>query len=81
MSPDEICRKTVDSPPKLVVRMLDADTILIEGQPRALEFLAELFKAVASDSSDDGFSISPRGAGGAFFDKAATIGIYIHRLD
>jgi len=46
--------------------MLDRDTILIESGARGLLFLSGLFRAMAGPR-DDGFQLSPRGAGSRMF--------------
>ena len=53
--------------------------ILIKGGEGALKFLASLITAVADEVENDGFSISPTGAGANYFSKMSTMGIYIYR--
>jgi hypothetical protein len=54
--------------------------ILIEGTRESLEFFGKLIIAQAH-ARDDGFQISPRGAGSRFFETAVEKGFYLHRLD
>ena len=56
------------------------DVILIEGTRESLEFLGRLITAQAN-AHDDGFQISPHGAGNRFFDSDAEKGFYLRRLD
>ncbi len=68
---------------KLNVRLLKGDEpgedlILLEGDSPSLAFLGELLIAQANES-DNGFAISPRGAGSAYFTSNAEFGIYLHR--
>jgi hypothetical protein len=86
MSPDEVCRefsaKNVQKEmPRLTIRFVDEsrDTILIEGEPAALEFLGKLLLSQA-EYQDCGFEIGPNTAGSIFFSKESTLNIYIHRL-
>lgn len=86
MKSDDVCARHADTPVSLTLRMLDAEAgeepiVLIEGTPKALHMLAELLIAVADDPENDGFSMSPRGAGSIHFSADATFGFYIHRLD
>ncbi|MRD46979.1 hypothetical protein GHT07_06800 [Caenimonas koreensis DSM 17982] len=84
MKTDEICERYSEKSVGLVVRLLDDDnqspsTVLIEGSVDALRMLAELLVAVADESDNDGFFISPFGAGKVHFGKASELGVYIHR--
>jgi hypothetical protein len=84
MKTDEICDRYSDKSVGLVLRLLDDDqkspsTVLIEGSADALKMLAELLVAVADEPDNDGFSISPFGAGKLHFGKASKLGVYIHR--
>ena len=86
MRTDEICERYSDKNVDLVVRLLDEEegetpsTVLIEGPACALRMLAELLMAVAEEVENDGFSISPFGAGKAHFSSTSELGVYIHRL-
>jgi hypothetical protein len=86
MKTDEICEQYSNQSVGLTLRMLkDEDggpptTILIEGSNTALRMLAELLIAVADESQNDGFAISPFGAGRIHFSKSSELGVYIHRL-
>ena len=79
-SPDDVCAAFAKRRSKLVVRALDNETVLLEGDAAALEFLGNLLIAQARFVTDCGFEISPTGAGSAIFATAATSGLYIHRL-
>jgi hypothetical protein len=87
MTSDDVCERYADRHVGLTVRQLEDDdseqdpTVLIEGSSDALRMLAELLLSVADDSNNDGFGISPNGAGKAHFSVDATLGIYIHRTD
>ncbi|MEO6196260.1 MAG: hypothetical protein ABIS20_24835 [Thermoanaerobaculia bacterium] len=81
MSPDEVCNSYSDRDVQLSIRVLEGDVVLLEGDKRSLEFLAELIKEQAAFEKDDGFSIEPNGAGSKFFTKSSRLGIYIHRVD
>ena len=86
MKTDEICERYSDKDVGLALRLLDEEdgeppsTVLIEGSARALRMLAELLIAVADETENEGFSISPFGAGKAHFSVASKLGVYIHRL-
>lgn len=68
-------------PPKLSVMKLDRETILIEGDPAALEFLGRYILAHSrGDMNDCGNGLNPRGAGSVWFTKDSTLGFYLHRL-
>jgi hypothetical protein len=64
---------------KLAVQKLDRDTVLIEGDRTALEFLGELLITYAR-SGEHAVQFSPKGAGQARFTKKSTLGFYLHRL-
>jgi hypothetical protein len=81
MSPDEVCARYFEKGVRLTVAELDEETILIEGSREGLRFLGELLIAQADFEKDDGFQISPFGAGHGLFTKEATRGIYIRRTD
>ena len=57
----------------------EEDTVVIEGEAPALEFLGNLLLAQAH-AHDDGFGLSPSGAGKVFFTPGSVLGIYLHRL-
>ena len=79
LSPDAVCAVFSDQQGKITLRMLEDDTVLIEGDGKALEFLGHLLLAQAQFSKDCGFQISPGGAGNALFSPQSTHGLYIHR--
>ena len=80
MSPDKICADYAERGAKLTVEMLDGDTVLIKGNREALEFLADLLRAQAH-AADDGFQISPNGAGSSLFASGSKYGLYVLRLE
>lgn len=85
MKTDEICDRYSDKSVDLVLRLLGDDArspsdVLIEGSSDALRMLAELLLAVADEPDNDGFGISPFGAGKLHFGEGAEIGVYIHRV-
>lgn len=86
MKTDDICERYADKNVRLTLSLLDEEdgdppsTVLIEGPARALRMLAELLIAVADEAENEGFSISPFGAGKAHFSVASKLGVYIHRL-
>lgn len=85
MKTDDICDRYSDKSVGLVLKLLEDEkslpsTVLIEGSSEALRMLAELLLAVADEPENDGFSISPFGAGKLHFGESAEIGVYIHRL-
>ena len=81
MTPDDVCGRFADYGGKIKVCELDdGETIDFEGTREALLFLSDLFRAQA-EASDDGFALSPFGAGNALFAPGSTKGFYISRLD
>ena len=87
MKTDDICKRYAPKHVGLTLKLLEEDdgnepsTLLVEGTDSALKMLAELLIAVAEEKENDGFSISPVGAGSVHFSRSATLGIYINRLD
>ncbi|WP_124539688.1 hypothetical protein [Piscinibacter terrae] len=87
MKTDEICDRYYAKNVGLSIRLLyeqegeASTTVLVEGVAEALRMLAELLVTVADESENEGFSISPFGAGRAHFSLASTLGIYIRRID
>ncbi len=79
-SPDSLCEKYANRNVKVSCKMLDDNTILLEGEREALEFLGNLLLAQARFELDCGFQIGPHGAGCALFTEESNMGIYIHRL-
>lgn len=79
LKPDAIC-KAAPKEVNLIVRMLDNETVLIEGNKTTLKFLATLFTSL-SEADDNGFQLFPNGAGSSLFSKDSTLGIYIQRFD
>lgn len=80
LPPDYICEEYSDSGIRISLKDLDDEVILIEGDKRSLEFLGKLILTQAAYAEDDGFEISPSGAGSSFF-AAGSKGIYIHRTE
>lgn len=86
MKADEVCEQYSSKNVGLTLRMIEDEdgepstTVLIEGSALALRMLAELIVAVANESENEGFSISPFGAGSDHFSKSSKLGVYIHRL-
>jgi len=78
MLPDKLCLKFAASGEKITIKE-EEDFILIEGTKESLIFLSNLF-AAQSKANDDGFHLSPFGAGSHLFSKKSTKGIYIHRI-
>jgi hypothetical protein len=69
-------------PPKLTMTKLNRDTILIEGEGPALEFLGQF---ILAHSRADKYpcckiSLHPKSAGSAWFTKESTVGFYLHKL-
>ncbi len=86
MKADDIFEKYSHRKSNLSVRLISAEneagaTVLIEGPPRALHFLAELLVAVADEKENDGEGLHPKGAGSFHFAQGSKLGFYIHRLD
>ena len=87
MKTDDICRTFASKAVRLSLRLLEptdddeSPLVLIEGNSQALRMLAELIGAVAEASTDDGFSLSPHGAGKRYFATGSTHGFYINRID
>jgi hypothetical protein len=79
MTPDEVCAKYADRNVKITSRVID-DSVLLEGDGEALEFLGNLLLAQANDRRSCKKSIEPNGAGSALFTETSNLGIYIHRL-
>jgi hypothetical protein len=79
-TPEAALGASLDEPHDLRVRILDADTVLIEGDRRSLTFLGEVLRAVAADDSDCGYSLGPRAAGSAHFEADSPLGVYVHAL-
>lgn len=78
--PDDVCEQYATQNVKITIKMLDDDMVLFEGDTQSLKFLGELFLAMAQ-TKDDGFQISPTGAGKLFFTLEASHGLYIHRFE
>lgn len=79
-SPDNVCANAATKGIKITTIKKDG-FVLIEGSKEALLFLSQLIEAQANFVSDDGFHISPQGAGNALFSDASDVGLYINRVD
>ena len=79
MKTDDICDYYADKDTKLTVRLLDEETVLLEGTSEALTFLGKLLLAHVEDNAD-GTQLGPNGPGQMLFSDQSTLGIYIHRL-
>ena len=79
MTPDEVCVRYADRNVKITCRAMD-DSVLLEGDRDALEFLGHLLLAQANDERSCHKSIEPNGAGSILFTDASNLGIYVHRL-
>ena len=79
MIPDDVCREYSESGLQLRVTETDG-TIVIEGTAQSLLFVSKLFTA-QSEAKDDGFGISPFGAGRSWFAPGSTKGIYIRGVE
>jgi hypothetical protein len=67
-------------PPKLTMTKLDRDTMLIEGDSTALEFLGQFILAHSrAEKGDCHNGLHPKGAGNARFTKESTLGFYLHK--
>lgn len=80
LSSDNVCGEAAESNVRIKITEIDGDMIVIEGTREALLFLSALFAAQAG-FSDDGFQLSPCGAGAALFAPESTKGLYIHRIE
>ncbi len=54
--------------------------VVIEGDRRALAFLAYLLLAQSADDQDCGIGLSPDAPGAGFFEPSSKFGIYVHSL-
>ncbi|HZC22264.1 MAG TPA: hypothetical protein VE866_02915 [Candidatus Binatia bacterium] len=67
--------------PKLTMKKMDRDTILIEGDSLALRLLGDFILAHATADKDDCHNgLHPRAAGSAWFTKDSSLGFYLHKL-
>jgi len=79
MRSDDICENFAKRNGKLTVRLLDNETVLLEGTVEGLTFLSELLLA-HSEEKEDGQYLGPNGSGQALFSDKSTLGLYIHRI-
>jgi hypothetical protein len=78
-NPDLVAEELAASGSKLTVKDLNREYVLIEGDRRALGFLARIILAQADFGDQDcAFQFSPRSAGKALFTKDSTRGLVIH---
>jgi hypothetical protein len=69
------------NPPTLTMKKLDRDTILVEGDAGALEFLGQFILAHSHANKNDCHNgLHPKGAGNAWFTKESILGFYLHKL-
>jgi hypothetical protein len=69
------------NPPKLTMTMLDRDTVLVEGDAAAREFLGQFILAHSrAENNDCHNGLHPKGAGSAWFSKESDLGFYLHKL-
>jgi hypothetical protein len=79
MTTNEVCEHYAEKGINLIVKKLNEEDILIEGDSESLTFLGKLILAHVEENGD-GKNISPHGQGSVFFSSESTFGIYIHRL-
>ena len=79
LNPDDICEAFSDKEAKINIKFLDETSILFEGNKEGLRFLGNLFLAMA-EAKDNGFQLSPHGAGTLFFADDAQYGLYLHQI-
>jgi hypothetical protein len=78
-NPDLVAEKFAESGSKLTVKNLNREYVMIEGDRRALRFLARIIEAQADFGDEDcAFQFSPKSAGKALFTKDSTRGLVIH---
>jgi len=83
--PDDVSEQFVEGSIRLHTRLLpaqsgDAPIVVIEGDKNSLTYLGKLILAQANYELDDGYGISPKSAGLAFFNPDDQVGLYILRL-
>jgi hypothetical protein len=78
-STNDVLEAYSDLNTKITIRRLDRNTVLLEGDRSALEFLGNLLGAYARSEEHD-VQLSPQGAGSARFTQQSDLGLYIHRL-
>ncbi|MFA5260385.1 MAG: hypothetical protein WC450_04080 [Candidatus Omnitrophota bacterium] len=79
-SPDNVCEQHSNENINLNICVED-NMVFIKGDRISLCFLSKLLMAQAEFEGDDGFQISPFGAGRIFFDSKSKYGVYIHNSD
>ena len=72
MTTDEVCASYASRGTKITCQSMD-DSVLIEGNREALEFLGHLLLAQAKDVHGCHKSIEPKGAGSALFTEPSNI--------
>lgn len=77
MKADDICEAYAKKGIKITVRLLDKETVLIEGAADGLLFLSKLLAAHVREN-EDGRSLGPNDAGSVLFTEDSTLGLYIH---
>lgn len=78
-SPDKASAAFADSGERIRTSS-DGEVVLIEGSEEALVRLAELILAQAAFRKDDGFEVSPTGAGQRIFEPGSSVGLYLRVL-
>jgi len=76
---DTALDKLAKKKPRITLKHLDKNTILIEGSSVGLKFLGYLLLA-HSEAPDCGDQLSPEGPRSQLFSKDSTLGLYLHRL-
>lgn len=71
--------------PKISLKIIDGDecfdSVLLEADAESLLFLSDLIAAVANDDGLKNLSISPDGAGLAYFSSGSKLGLYIRKTE
>lgn len=78
-TPHGVLDEFADIGVQLNLRMLDDDTVFVEGDRESLRFLSKLIWSMTQDE-DCGFSMGPNRQGSAWFTQSSTLGFYLHRL-
>jgi len=76
---NEVLEHFADAGARLKVEILEDAEVLIEGDHKSLEFLANYILAYIN-GDEHARNINPDGAGSVFFKEGSTHGLYIHLL-
>ena len=76
---NEVIEHFADAGAKLTVNLLEDSDLLIEGDAKSLEFLANYLLAYVN-GDEHARNIGPNSAGSDFFTAKSTKGLYIHIL-